>query len=353
MNDIQSAAALSKRERLNNLFDRVEVIYLKALRITILMIATLLIAYTLYLAISGLYGVAQSPNSVREAVATVAANEIVDAEETDPAGAAAVNGPVVDPAHRKFYAGFVNRYYTLFRTKFEPYRQTEDKTLSRDEFDDNFVQSRARLAAVTDGTTRFEPDRADLESLITTMSAAAAEPKASARLKRYKGARKVAVKHEVQKTRVETRSGWNSYSTSCPAWYESPIGCPEQRQVDVPYTQTVTAMEFPKGTQSHAQIFRAMQDEYFALLEQRRTTNAANADLRRTEIVMGRVRGSESLGLALRIFGGFIALMFFFLLIAIERHQRRLSAALDGNNIAEGPEPSPAPPKTRRQTAAT
>lgn len=289
----------------------------------------------------------QSPKSVHEAVATVAANEIVDAEDANPSGPEAAKGPVVDPAQRKFYAGFVDRYYRLFRTRFEPYRQAEDKTLSRDEFDDNFVQSAARLTAATEGRVSFEADRADLETLFATMTAAAAEPKALTRLNRYKAARKIAVKHEVQRTRTEIRSGWNSYSTSCAAWYESPIGCPEQRAVEVPYTDTVTAMEFPKGTQSYAQIFRAMQDQYFALLEQRRVSNADNAALQRTKIVEANIRGGESLGTALRIFGGFIALMFFFLLIAIERHQRRLSASLP-ERVGVEPAPPPAAPTPRR-----
>lgn len=314
------------RNRFDSFFDRAETIYLRVLRITILIIATLLILYTAYLALTGLYSVVQSPDSVKEVAASVVANEIVDAEEAEQRADAESRGPVSDPAEQKFYARFVDRYYELFRTKFEPFRQTGDKILSRDEFDDNFVQSAARLEASTNGEIVFAKDSADLEALLSTMTAATAEPKTVQRLQRYKQAKKVAVQREVRRTRTEYRQGWNSYSTNCNGWYLSPIGCSERRAVQVPYTDKVTTMEFPKGTQSHAQIFRAMQDKYFDLLGTRRADNAADAERRRMEIVAGNISGEASLGTALRIFGGFIALMFFFLLIAIERHQRRIAA---------------------------
>lgn len=320
--------APSARVRLSTIFDRAENIYLRVLRVTILILATLLILYTAYLVFSGLYRIGQSPDSVRTEVANVVANEIVDAEEITIESRESAGEPVANASQRKFYADYVARYYKLFRTRFEPFRQPTDKILTRDEFDDNFVQSAARLQSVAEGMTDFAKDSADLESLLATMSAAAAEPKTGERLKRYRSAKKVPVKREVTKTRTEYRSGWNVYSTNCEGWYYSPVGCAERRAVQVPYTDTVTVMEFPKGTQSHSQIFRAMQDRYFSLLESRRTQNAEAASDRRFEIVAGQAYGRESLATALQIFAGFIALMFFFLLIAIERHQRRISAAL-------------------------
>ncbi|RYY28329.1 MAG: hypothetical protein EOP62_03790 [Sphingomonadales bacterium] len=322
-------------ERAADFFDRAEKVYLRVLRATVLIIATFLILYTLYLAISGLYRVVQSPASVKEAVANVTANEIVDAEDVSVEAAVANKASAVDKERQKYYGEFVKRYYALFQSRFEPFRQAEDKTLSSDEFDDSFVKSDVRLQAATSGEVNFEKDRADLEALFATMSAAAAEPKTAERLKRYKAAKKVAVKREVRKTRTEYRRGWNSYSTSCENWYYSPYGCAESRAVEVPYTDTVTAMEFPQGTQSHSQIFRAMQDKYFALLDQRRRDNTAEAESNRLKIVEGNIQGKIDLGTALRIFGAFLALMFFFLLIAIERHQRRIAAVLpDGADAA-------------------
>ena len=115
---------------------------------------------------------------------------------------------------------------------------------------------------------------------------------------------------------------------ACPDWYQDPMGCTVTRTVEIPYTETVKSMEFPKGTQSHTQIFRAFQDRYFSLLTERRERVAREAQAERESIIEGNATGWISLKTALSVVGGFLVLMFFFLLIAIERHQRRLSAEL-------------------------
>jgi hypothetical protein len=318
------------RDRVETVFDRAEHIYLRVLRVTILIIATLMIGYAAWLAISSAYKLSRSPDSVVEKVATVSAAEIADANVPEEQMALKEDAkPTASPEQRSFYAGFVNRYYNLFRTRFEPFRQPEDKILSRDEFDDNFVGSRARLDAIANGKLDFAKEKADLDSLLTVMGEAAAMPATQSRLQKYRSAKKVRVAKQVERSRTEYRRGWDNYSTDCAEWYYSPIGCPVQRAVQVPYTETVYEMQFPKGTQSHTQLFRAFQDRYFQLLNDRRATNAATADRERNEILTGQIEGGLSLWTALQIAGAFLVLMFFFLLIAIERHQRRMSDELE------------------------
>jgi phage-related minor tail protein len=82
-------------------------------------------------------------------------------------------------------------------------------------------------------------------------------------------------------------------------------------------------MEFPKGTRSHAAIFNAYHQRYNELLGDRREEYAAQAESERQSIIAGKLVGGASIWTALQIAGGFIMLMFFFLLIAIERHQRK------------------------------
>ncbi len=314
-------------ERLRLAFDTAERVYLRILRGVILFIATLLILYALWLGLSGLYQISRSPASVVEAEASVTANEIAALP------AVVVEAPrsvekVASKAEQEFYAGFVRRYYALFRVKFEPYRQPDDKRLTRDAFDDAYVQSSARLQALGDGEIDFGRDMADLEGLIRTMTQAAAQAPAIAELKKYQAARKVRVAQEVRRTRTVFRQGWDSYSTACTNWYESPVGCSVRRAVEEPYTETVYSMQFPEGTRSHADIFHQMQDRYFSLLKERRAGNAADAQRRRDEIAAGNFAGDVKLTTALTMLGGFLALMFFFLLIAIERHQRELAKRL-------------------------
>jgi hypothetical protein len=311
-------------ERFSSGLDRVERIYLRLLRAAILIIATLMICYGMWLAISSLYFISRSPDSVREEAATVAADEITDAE-TPRREPVSQNQPKINPQYQKYYSSFITKYYGLYRNKFEPFSQKEDKKLTRDEFDDFILSSPKRLELASKGEIDFTQEKADLDSLLAVMTEAATKPKTLDRLNKYKSARKTLVNRQVQRFRTEYRSGWNSYSTACEAWYEVPYGCAERRSVQVPYMETISAMEFPEGTQSHLQIFRAFQDRFLKLLDERRTRNAATAQMEREEILQGRETGSLTLYTSLQIAAGFIALMFFFLLIAIERHQRRIA----------------------------
>ncbi|MFL0587740.1 hypothetical protein ACH0BU_14000, partial [Sphingomonas olei] len=62
---------------------------------------------------------------------------------------------------------------------------------------------------------------------------------------------------------------------------------------------------------------------HFQLLAERRERNASEAASQRDEIVRGHAAGWNGLSQSILIAGGFLVLMFFFLLVAIERHQRR------------------------------
>jgi hypothetical protein len=129
------------------------------------------------------------------------------------------------------------------------------------------------------------------------------------------------------------QSGWDSSSTACSNWYADPVGCSVSRAVPHTYTENVTTLQYPKGTESHTQIFRAFQDRYFDLLQQRRRDNASKAEEQRQNIVSSIADGKMSLVTALELLGAFLALMFFFLLIAIERHQRRISAVVSNGEV--------------------
>ena len=311
----RASAALEKAEKF----------YLRVLRAGILIIATLLLLYAAWLAVSSIYKLSRSTDSVVEEQASVSADEITNAEAPAIEKTVAANEPSQNPEHRRFYDAFAKRYFTIYQAKFERYRQTDDKKLTLSEFDDTYLNTPQRLQAIASGELSFEDDRDDLESLHKVMAEAADKPLTQERLVKYQKARKVPVQQKVERTRTTYRRGWDSYSTACYNWYESPIGCSVMRPVQTNYTETVTKMEYPKGTQTHAQIFRAFQDRYFELLQERREENAAKAERDRQNILAGFIEGELSLVTALQVLGAFMVLMFFFLLIAIERHQRRLS----------------------------
>jgi len=341
----EEVAARPLGTRAANLFDRMEGIYLRFLRGFILIFATLLILYAAGLAVMSLYKMSRSTASVVEEVATVGGSDLLPAEGAEMARRdESSERDRTDPAHRQFYQQFVGRYHALFRQRFEPFRQRVDRQLALDAFDDTYVNTDERLTAVTEGRLDFASDRADLEHLMRAMTEASQAPETQRRLQAYRGARQVRVCRDVRRTRTVSRSGWDRYSTSCPDWFYPPYGCPVTRNVQQPYTQRVCEMQLPEGTRSHADIFRAYHDRFFALLDQRRRANSERAASARTEIEIGQIEGGMSLTKAAYIFGGFLLVMFFFLLIAIERHQRRLAVALGGDDEGEESErarPSP------------
>ena len=325
MSDI--VEAIPPASRFATTLDRIERLYLLLLRTAILVIATGVLIWAAWLAVSATVRIMRSPESVVEQPVSVAASELPSAIAPEAVKAAAKrnDGPSLK-AERQFYSRFVDQYHSLYQTRFEPFRRAEDKRLNRDEFDDNFVKSGERLAALARGDGDFAKDRADLEGLLQAMTQASTLPETMARLKQYKEAVKKPVRRQVERFRIESRRGWDSLSTNCESWYEAPIGCAVTRQVSVPYTQTVTSMALPDGLLSHTQIFRGMQDRYFTLLTERREREAASVTAKRADIAEGQSIGWGSLHLMLYVLAGFLILMFFFLLIAIERHQRRVNA---------------------------
>jgi hypothetical protein len=330
------------RQRLAALFDRAERLYLVVLRATILIVATLLLAWVIWLGVSSAWKISRSPDSVVEDQASVSADELTQAEA--PAGPEAPSSKASSrAAEQTYYSSFVDRYYSLFRAKFEPYRHQDDKALTKQAFDDAFLNTAARLEAVKSGKLNFDNDRDDLETLLTTMTEAADKPKTLERLNRYRQAKKVPVTTKVERISYSMQSGWDSSSTACSNWYEDPMGCSVSRVVPHNYTENVTTLQYPKGTESHTQIFRAFQDRYFDLLQQRRSNNASKAEQQRQDIVSSIADGKMSLVRALEVLGAFLALMFFFLLIAIERHQRRISAVVSNGEVEPNrDEPAPA-----------
>jgi hypothetical protein len=339
------------RARAAEWLDRVESIYLRILRAFILIFATGLILYAAVLAVTSLIKISRSPDSVVEEVATVNGQDLLAAEGAEvPRPDRGAEADRTNPAHRRFYQNFVRRYHAVFRERFEPFRQREDRRLALDAFDDAYIDTEARLAATTDHRLDFDSDRADLERLLAAMSEAAQRPETRRRLQSYRTARKVRACRNVQRTRTVQRSGWDRYSTACPDWFYPPYGCPVQRAVQQPYTERVCEMRFPEGTRSHADIFRAYHDRFFSLLDERRQSNVERAALQRRDIMIGNAEGSVSLESAKWHLGAFLVLMFFFLFVAVERHQRRLAAivavreegAVPGATEEAKPEPAPA-----------
>lgn len=312
------------------MLDKAEEAYLRILRAIILLAATLLIFASGWFAVTGLYKVSRSPDSVTAEPATVSAEEIVSATFAAPAesGASQQGAQSQEKAgNQQLYADFAKKYYHLFQTGFEGYRRKDDKALSLQQFAEDYLFLDERRAAIAKGELDYTRDLEELEGLFTAMSAAAAQPETVKQLKRYREAKMVQATRKEPRIRIELRREWDRTSMGCRDWFYEPRGCQVEREVQVPYTETVTSMALPEGVKSHTQIFGSFQARYFTLLSERKEANADKAEAERMKILAGNAAGSTALTTAMFVFGAFLLLMFFFLLIAIERHQRRMCLA--------------------------
>ncbi len=321
MNDINDAQTFAARS--SRTLDKIEALYLKVLRAVLLVVATVLLAWALIWAAINLTRVLRSPDSVVEKPSVVASSEILTANVEQKKKSEGSPDDSASREQRAYYDGFIKRYYSLYSQKYQPFMRGDDKRLSMGEFDDLTINTEARLSAIRAGELNFETDKNDLEAYLPIVADATSNKATTDKLQKYRNAKKQSVTTQIRRVRYENRRGWDSLSTYCAGWYESPIGCPVNRRVEVPYSERVTQMRYPEGVLSPNALLKSYQDRYFALLAQRRSLNSADAETEREKITAGNITGWAGLSQATMIAGAFLVLMFFFLLVAIERHQRR------------------------------
>ncbi len=201
----ETDAQKGKRKDLAALLDRMENTYLALLRAGALVVATLLLIYAAWLTVSGIYKSSRDAGSVKEAVATVSAEDVtkVDLEAAKKEQAAKADPLKVE---REFYQSFGKRYLALYRSHFENYQQPDDPKASDGDFLSRFVMLDGRMKALSEGNIKFTSDKADLEDLLKTMTAAADLKVTKDRLQAYRNAKKVVVTRQVSDSRVYCRA---------------------------------------------------------------------------------------------------------------------------------------------------
>jgi hypothetical protein len=298
---------------------RAEGAYLAVLRGATLVFATILVVYAAWLGLSGLYNVSRNASAVVEEPVVVGAAEVAKADVGTPA----IDAPeAAEPAQafnaeRNFYRSALDQYFNLYQTKFEASRKNDDKPLSKADFDKRFLNTDARITSLKANEFNFEQDKADVTSLIKVMTDVAALPETQKRLSSYKSAERTRVEEKINKSREERYCSYYGYYIDQCISYDT-------RQVN--YTETKVSMKLPKGVVSHVDLFAAFHRKYLDTLLSRRAESKQKAKAERDAILEANARGKANLLTAVFVIGGFLALMFFFLLIAIERHQRKLAS---------------------------
>lgn len=303
--------------------DGVEKMYLAILRVAVLTVASLSLLAAAGFAVDGLWRMFVT-TSVEQEATVVSSADVVAAMKTAPPAAERGN-PQIPAFIRETHAAFSNKvfplYYAVYRQASEASKKPEDRTLSQAELMSALGYDLDTYAAGESQATKLFVENAEYQRQAqTAVTAAMAEAGTARLLREYKAATKSA---QSCSTQYEQRRFWDYNSTACSDWFYQPYGCNVTRSV--PVERCVPA--YPEGIVSPTVAFGRADDAFRTIWAERSANNFQTAQNKRTDREITRSQIGPRLMLALRIIGGFLVVMFFFLLIAVERHLRKIAQA--------------------------
>jgi len=249
------------------------------------------------------------------------------AEAPARAAAPAQAKPTVSEPIRK-------RTLAVYQARFKGFQRADNKTTDQQIVD--IVWTPERIAGYgqlagqlqdKDGNVLADRDAVMRDALSLVESAAQSDSFKKA-LAGFRDAKKVNICTDQARTRTRTVEGWDSSATYCSNWFESPIGCAGTRIVEEPYIEKVCEMKFPGNLEAPGQQFAAAVRRYQDMADTR-LTDARNAANNQTEQNLRRKQdGFASIGKSGQLFVGFLAVMFLYLFVAMERHHRSLRALI-------------------------
>jgi hypothetical protein len=315
--------------------DRTERSFLGILRLSALLVAALLVLSAVAFFLVGLALQVPNPSSVATEQVQVAGSDLAP----PPASPAPEqNRPQREQPRweRVLPAEFRNQYFALYRSAFAPAYRKNEKALEAPQFFELMFPAEAldqveyfddaKLAVPEGGQT--EGMRPILSSLLSTMKEAATQAAVRKELQGYRAAQKVEVCRSVSRTRTRWVEQWDYSATNCPYWFEPPYGCMGRRQVSEPYQARECSMQFPDQLADPAQVMRDLQSRYFMALNDKVAGAQRTAELRRMEIAAQNQSGRDAVWQAVLAFAAFLALMFLYLMVALERHHRTIARNL-------------------------
>jgi hypothetical protein len=187
------------------------------------------------------------------------------------------------------YDVHAKKMYQVWKTQFEPYRPSSDPTLTFADFSEwyqtEYINGTLRKHGVLDWVLYEDRTKADLNMSVEALAKAAKDPNVIARMKAFQAGK-------------STNEFWDRYD----------------------------------------QTFMRLTDGYWVTLKIKRDAEAARAAAKRTELALKSEAASSSFIEARNALAGFLGLMFFFLIVAIERHQRGMAAELAALKGGDGTE---------------
>lgn len=300
--------------------DRIETSYLLALRIAGLVVATVCLIAALYFTGDALWRLAVPTNVKTEPTAVDTARMVSALAAPPKAQSANSDVPAaVKQAHDTFTKNVWPRYYAIYRTAFNAHKKPEDRLTPSNELMEALgynldIYSKALEAEgpEADRIVRLVNDAAYQEMAITKVKEVMTSPRVTQLLNQYKAAEK-------SEKRCVTTPRTQVVPATCGYYYV--YDCSYTRTVNIERCESV----YPDGIVSPVQAFeradRIFADTYF----EDEAAKAGKAAAERSERLEIRSKISPLLKLALSILASFFVVMFFFLIIAIERHLRRIA----------------------------
>lgn len=327
---------MSITERASSVAERLERIYLAALRVIILLFASVCILAAGYFAVDGVRRWATATEVKPEPVA-VSPQEALQPLLAENAASQEEGGRAQGPSnaakktHAAFLTGAFAPYYAAYQRLASTYNKPEDTLLTREQLAKELGYTPEAIdgydagdSPVSQGLARtallFQTDTAYATAQVAAVTTAMRDTRLLAKAQQYKAAQKTAQRCG---TAYEVRAVWDSNSMACSYWYEYPYGCSVRRAVPVKRCEAA----YPEGILSPVETIKRLDSSY--RLSWIGKTEAANetAAAKTAEKEAVKAKAPAMWMLALQVFAGFLVIMFMFLLIAVERHLRRMSVS--------------------------
>jgi hypothetical protein len=309
--------------------DRVESIYLLILRVAGLVIATLCLIAALFFLADGLWRLGVSTRIAPEPT-VVNSSDIARAMQTAPATTGSADPAIpeaVRATHTAFARNFWPKYYAVYKSAFDRYKKADDELIGSQDLMNNLGYSLNNYYAVS-----YDPDTSPNETgVVRLVEDADYQALALLRVTEAMGARttvalltqfKAATKSE---QRCVTTPQTQVIPQTCGYYYV--YDCSITRQINVERCEAV----YPDGIVSPIQAFERADRTFSTLFLQDEANKRETAETKIAKREETRAKIGPNLRLALTILMGFLAVMFFFLIVAIERHLRKVaSSTTDG-----------------------
>lgn len=311
--------------------------YLRALRVAVLALASLALLATVYLVGDAVWRLAV-PTNLEVAPTIVQPADVTSALQFQQASTTtgeATAAPTISPQVRATHAAFVRSgfapYYALYRQAATAYRKPEDEVLTADALMRELGYDLESYASGETVNVMNMVDRPDYRrQAIAAMTGVMRDSRSVALLTAYRAAQR-------SEQECTTRTRTRTVRQTCGYYYS----------YDCSYTMPVQERScravYPAGIVSPLELFRRADATFAEVWNGRSGENAASGLASQERRQALRDQWAPRLVLAAQAFGTFLAIMFVFLLIAIERHLRTAAASLQARSAAPDAQTQPVP----------